>query len=55
MKILLIPLTLALASCAAPQQRAAKYDPAEYARYAGSGTARISGQAFAKTVGGDVK
>lgn len=55
MKALLTFLTLALASCATPQERVAKYDPAEYARYAGSGTARISGQAFAKTVGGDVK
>ena len=56
MKIPLALLTLALAACAAPQQeRVAKYDPAEYARYAGTGSARIAGQAFAKTVGGDVK
>jgi hypothetical protein len=49
-------LTLALTGCAVPQQeRFAKYDPAEYARYAGSGSGRITGQAFAKTVGGDVK
>lgn len=56
MKILLAFLTLALASCAVPQQeRVAKYDSAEYARYAGNGSSRITGQAFAKTVGGDVK
>jgi hypothetical protein len=56
MKIALLIIPLALASCAVPQQeRVAKYDPAEYARYAGRGTARVSGQAFAKTVGGDVK
>src|SRR5260370_41390626 len=56
MKILITFLSLALVSCAVPQQeRVAKYEAAEYARYAGSGSARITGQAFAKTVGGDVK
>lgn len=56
MKILLTFLSLALTSCAVPQQeRVAKYDAAEYARYAGSGSSRITGQAFAKTVGDDVK
>jgi hypothetical protein len=56
MKLPLIVFALALAGCAVPQQeRIAKYDAAEYARYAGSGSARITGQAFAKTVGGDVK
>jgi hypothetical protein len=35
--------------------RVAKYNAAEYAPYAGSGSARIAGQAFAKTRGGDVK
>lgn len=56
MKILIALLTFTLISCAVPQQeRVAKYDANEYARYAGSGSARITGQAFAKTVGGDVK
>jgi len=55
-KLFLTLIALALVGCAVPQQpRIAKYDSAEYAPYAGSGTAKISGQAFAKTVGGDVK
>jgi hypothetical protein len=52
----LIVAILALAGCAVPQQpRLAKYNAVEYAPYAGVGTAKITGQAFAKTVGGDVK
>ena len=56
-KLFLLVAAAMLAGCATtPQQpRTAKYDPAEYAKYAGAGTAKISGQAFAKTVGGDVK
>jgi hypothetical protein len=56
MKLSPLITALALASCAVPiQPRVAKYDAAEYAPYSGSGTAKIIGQAFAKTVGGDVK
>ena len=57
MKTKLFPLILALAfsGCEAPQSRTSTYKAAEYARYAGTGTAKITGQAFLKTVGGDVK
>lgn len=48
-----------LVGCAAPQrqiyQRQAQFIESEYAPYAGTGTATIKGQAFAKTRGGDVK
>lgn len=56
MKTFALLLALALAGCAAPlEERTATYNEAEYARYAGRGTAKIHGQAFLKTVGGDVK
>ena len=54
-KMFSLIVVLALAACEAPQNRTTAYSAAEYARYAGSGTARITGQAFLKTVGGDVK
>jgi len=55
-------LLLVLSGCAAtapqvqpPVPRNAVFVPEEYEPYAGEGTATISGQAFAKTRGGDVK
>lgn len=38
-----------------PAARLSTFDPAEYAPYAGKGTGRITGTAFLKTRGGDVK
>lgn len=50
---------LALAACTVPQpqayQRQAQFIEAEYAFSAGTGTGRLTGQAFTKTRGGDVK
>jgi hypothetical protein len=50
-------LFFVLAGCvgATPQERAAVYNPAELAPYSKPGTGKIAGQAFLKTVGGDVK
>jgi hypothetical protein len=45
----------ALAGCIEPQARTAVYNPAELVPYSKPGTGKISGQAFLKTVGGDVK
>lgn len=48
-----------LAGCAQPPQppyqRQAQFIESEYLSYAGKGTGRLSGQAFTKTRGGDVK
>jgi hypothetical protein len=58
---MLLGLVLVVGGCAytapAPSiyQRAQTFNEAEYAPYAGEGTASISGQAFLKTRGGDVK
>ena len=38
-----------------PEPRTAVYSPAEYAPYARAGTGKITGQAFLKTVGGEVR
>jgi hypothetical protein len=51
----LLPVITALLLSACTVQRTAVYDPREYAPYAGTGTGKITGQAFLKTVGGDVK
>lgn len=51
-------LIVTLAGCAGsvqPQARHTAFDASEYAGYGGSGNATITGQAFAKTKGGDVK
>jgi hypothetical protein len=51
-----VAVSLIASSCQAPPyQRTAPFDPGEYAPYERSGTASISGQAFMKTRGGDVK
>jgi hypothetical protein len=51
-------LTL-LSGCAAPQTQIqplrSQFEPTEYAPYSKQGTGKIVGQAFMKTVGGDVK
>ena len=44
-----------LGGCITPQERTAVYNPAELAPYSRTGTGKITGQAFLKTVGGDVK
>jgi len=57
-KLVLIAIVLAVAGCAvapAPQPRTAVYNAAEYAPYGRKGNGRILGQAFLRTVGGDVK
>ncbi|MBV9997679.1 MAG: hypothetical protein JO015_01065 [Verrucomicrobia bacterium] len=57
-KLVLIAMVVAVAGCAvapAPQPRTAVYNPSEYAPYGRKGNGRILGQAFLKTVGGDVK
>jgi hypothetical protein len=48
-------LFCALAGCIPLQQRTAVYNPAELVPYSRTGTGKITGQAFLKTVGGDVK
>jgi hypothetical protein len=50
-------LFCALVSCSIqhPQERTAVYNPAELVPYSRTGTGKIIGQAFLKTVGGDVK
>jgi hypothetical protein len=48
-------LCCGLAGCIEPQPRTAIYNPAELVPYSKSGTGKITGQAFLKTVGGDVK
>lgn len=48
-------LSACIGSRANPYKRVAVYDEAEYAPYATPGTGSISGQAFVKTRGGDVK
>jgi hypothetical protein len=49
-------LLCALVSCSiAPQERTAVYNPAELLPYSKAGTGKSIGQAFLKTVGGDVK
>lgn len=53
--IIILMAAALLAGCAEPQTRVAQYDAAEYARYAGAGSAKIYGQVFLKTLGGDVK
>lgn len=57
-----VGLAIAISGCAytAPRptptyQRMRSFDEAEYGPYAGKGTASISGQAFLKTRGGEVK
>ncbi len=54
-----VALTVAALGCIPPPPAPVKYvttfDEAEYHRYAGTGTAAISGEAFLKTRGGDVK
>lgn len=42
-------------SCAKRYEMLTPYNVAEHSRFAGKGTATISGQAFSKTMGGDVK
>jgi hypothetical protein len=51
----LVALFFLLAGCIEPQARTAVYNPAELVSYSKIGTGKISGQAFMKTVGGDVK
>jgi hypothetical protein len=51
----LLPFIAALILSACTVHRTAVYEPREYAPYAGTGTGKITGQAFLKTVGGDVK
>ncbi len=60
MKKLALALALSAASCVVPQNqkpvtRLAKFDPTEYEWSKAEGSATIAGQAFVKTVGGDVK
>lgn len=50
--ILIAPLIL-LAGCVV--QRVTPFDPSAYSPFAGTGSASITGQAFLKTNGGDVK
>ena len=54
----LIGATLLLGGCASsppPQPRLAVFAEAEYAPYVGKGTSAIEGEAFMKTMAGDVK
>lgn len=50
-------MVVLLGGCALnkPVERTSAFNEAEYAPYAGTGTSSITGQAFAKTMGGDVK
>ena len=54
--VLGMALAALLAGCETPSQPTkTAFDPAAYAPYQQAGTGKISGQAFLKTVGGDVK
>lgn len=58
MKMIWLCMLIALlGGCALnkPVERTSTFNETEYAPYAGTGTSSITGQAFAKTVGGDVK
>src|SRR5437588_13083015 len=51
-----IPVALILSSCAiTPQPRQTVFQEHEFAPYAGKGTSTVTGQAFLKTRGGEVK
>jgi hypothetical protein len=56
-KLAIALLFFALGGCVSvtPQQRTAVYNPSELVPYSKTGSAKIVGQAFLKTVGGDVK
>jgi ABC-type transport system substrate-binding protein len=48
-------LMLAIAGCAAATVQRMPFPEAEYAALAKTGTGRVTGQAFMRTIGGDVK
>jgi hypothetical protein len=58
-KLLLLPLFVVLTGCVAvppsSTKRSVVFDEEPFRPYASKGTAIVSGQAFLKTVGGDVK
>lgn len=56
-RALLVMLIFSLASCAAvpPERMENQFSEADFAPYMVKGSGRITGQAFVKTLGGDVK
>jgi hypothetical protein len=50
-----LALAIVLTGCVTPHKMATPYNEADFQPFDGTGTSTITGQAFLKTVGGDVK
>lgn len=53
--ICIVALAILAAGCVLPHQMTTPFDESAFQKFAGNGTSTITGQAFLKTQGGDVK